>query len=152
MFAVFPEFFSLSIAKSYHLFIYFYFLCTWLRVFKIRILFGPKSNENSEWRRLYSEEFHNLYHSSNIIGVIKSRRLRWAGNVARMEEGRSAIKILRVNLQERDLQEDLGVGGRTMVKWILNKYGRYHCKGLRFFGSGWGLLESPCVCGIEPGS
>ena len=44
-----------------------------------------------EWRRLHNEELHSLYRSPNII---KSRRLRWAGHVARMEEGRSAFKIL----------------------------------------------------------
>ena len=43
------------------------------------------------------------YRSPNIVRVIKSRRLRWAGHVARMEEGRSAFKILTGNLQERDL-------------------------------------------------
>ena len=46
------------------------------------------------WRRLQNEEFHSLYRSTNIIRVIKSRRLRWAGHVARMEEGKSAFKIL----------------------------------------------------------
>ena len=48
-----------------------------------------------------NEELHSLYRSRNIVKVIKSRRLRRAGHVARMEEGRSAFKI--VNLQERDL-------------------------------------------------
>ena len=42
----------------------------------------------------YNEELHSLYRSSNIVRVIKSRKLRWAGHVARMEEGRSAFKIL----------------------------------------------------------
>ena len=46
-----------------------------------------------EWRRLHNEELHSLYRSSNIVGVIKSRRLRWAEHVAIME-GRSAFKIL----------------------------------------------------------
>ena len=45
-------------------------------------------------KRLHNEELHGLYRSSNIVNVIKSRRLRWAGRVARMEEGRSAFKIL----------------------------------------------------------
>ena len=68
-----------------------------LRVFENRILrwmFGPKRDENGEWRRLHNEELHSLYRSPNIIRVMKSRRLRWAGHVARMEEGRSAFKIL----------------------------------------------------------
>ena len=47
-----------------------------------------------EWRRLHNEKFHSLYRSPNIVRVIKSRRLRWAGHVARMEESRSAFKIL----------------------------------------------------------
>ena len=59
-----------------------------LRVFEIRILrriFGPKRDENGEWRRLHNEEIHSLYRSPNIVRVIKPRRLRWAGHVARME-------------------------------------------------------------------
>ena len=51
---------------------------------------GPRG----EWRRLHNEELHSLYRSPNKIRGIKSRRLRWAGHVARMEEGRSAFKIL----------------------------------------------------------
>ena len=68
---------------------------TRLRVFENRILrriFGPKRNENGEWKRLHNEELHSLYRSPNIIRKIKSRR--WVGYVSRMEEGRSAIKIL----------------------------------------------------------
>ena len=59
-----------------------------------RRIFEPKSDANEEWRRLHDEELHILYRSPNIVRVIKSRRLRWAGHVARMEEGRSAFKIL----------------------------------------------------------
>jgi hypothetical protein len=51
-------------------------------------------DENGEWKRLHNEELHDLYRSPNIVRVIKSRRLRWAGHVVRMEEGRSAFKIL----------------------------------------------------------
>ena len=68
-----------------------------MSVFENRILrrvFGPKGDENGEWRRLHNEELHSLYHSSIIFRVIKSRRLRWAGQVSRMEAGRSAFKIL----------------------------------------------------------
>ena len=48
-------------------------------------------DENGEWRRLHNEELHSLYRSPNTIRVIKSRRLRWAGHIARMEEGRSTF-------------------------------------------------------------
>ena len=78
-----------------------------VRVFENRILrriFGPKRDENGDWRRLHNEELHSLYRSSNIVRMIKSRRLRWAGNVARRDEGRSVFKILRgkTTTQPRD--------------------------------------------------
>ena len=60
----------------------------------LRRIFGPKRDENGEWKRLHNEELHSLYRSHNIVRVIKSRRLRWEGHVARMEENRSAFKIL----------------------------------------------------------
>ena len=50
-------------------------------------------DENGEWRMLHNEELHSLYGSPNIVRGIKSRRLRWAEDVARMEEGRSASKF-----------------------------------------------------------
>ena len=61
----------------------------------------PKKDRNVEWRKLHNEELHSLYRSFNIVRVIKSRRLIWAGHVAKMKEGRSAFKML--TLQERDL-------------------------------------------------
>jgi hypothetical protein len=51
-------------------------------------------NVNGELRRLHNEELHSLYHSPNILRVIKSKRLRWAGHVARMKEGRTDFRIL----------------------------------------------------------
>ena len=74
-----------------------------LRVFENRILrpiFESNRDEIREWRRLYNEERHSLCRSPSIVRVIKSRRLKWAGHVARMEEVRSAFKILTANLQE----------------------------------------------------
>jgi hypothetical protein len=65
-----------------------------LRVFENRVLrriFGPKRDEvTGEWRRLHNKELYALYSSTNIIRVIHSRRLRWAGHVARMGEKRKA--------------------------------------------------------------
>ena len=68
-----------------------------LRVFENRVLrgiFGAKRGEiTGEWRKLHNEELNNLYSYSNIAQVIKSR-MRWTGNVARMEERRGVHKVL----------------------------------------------------------
>ena len=71
-----------------------------LRVFENRILrriFGPKRDENVELKRLHNEEVLSLYRLPNIIRVIKSRRLMWAGHVARIEQAGSVFKILTGN-------------------------------------------------------
>jgi hypothetical protein len=69
-----------------------------LKVFENRVLrriFGPKGDEvTGEWRKFYSDELHNLYSSPDIIGQIKSRRMRWAGHLARMGEGRNMCRVL----------------------------------------------------------
>jgi len=69
-----------------------------LRVFENRVLrrmFGPKRDEvTGEWKKLHNEELNNLYSLPNIGWVIKSRRMRWAGHVARMGEGRGVYRIL----------------------------------------------------------
>jgi hypothetical protein len=69
-----------------------------LRVFENKVLrriFGPKRDEvTGEWRRLHNKELYSLYSSPIIIRVIKSRRLRWAGHVARMGERRGACRAL----------------------------------------------------------
>jgi hypothetical protein len=68
-----------------------------LRVFEnrvLRMIFGPKREEDRSWRKLHNDELHSLYSSPNIVRVIKSRRMRWAGHVARMGEGRGAYRVL----------------------------------------------------------
>jgi hypothetical protein len=105
-----------------------------LRVFENRVLrriFGPKRDEvTGEWRKLHNEELHNLYSSPDIIMQVKSRRMRWAGHVARMGEERKVYKVFvgkpegkRQLARSRHRWEDgirmavreIGLGG---VDWI----------------------------------
>ena len=69
-----------------------------LRVFGnmvLRRIFGRRRDEvTGEWRRLHNEELNGLYFSPNIVQVIKSRRMRWAGHVARMGSERGAYRVL----------------------------------------------------------
>jgi len=69
-----------------------------LRLFEnmvLRRIFGPRRDDvTGEWRRLHNEELSDLYSSPNILRVIKSRRMRWAGHVACMEEERGAYRVL----------------------------------------------------------
>jgi hypothetical protein len=68
----------------------------------LRRIFGPKRDEvTGEWRKLHNEELHNLYSSPDIIRQIKSRRMRWAGHVARMGEKRKVYKVLVGNHEGR---------------------------------------------------
>jgi hypothetical protein len=59
-----------------------------------RRIFGPKRDEVTGWRKLHNEELHNSYSSPSIIRMMKSRRIKWAGHVARMGEKRNAYRIL----------------------------------------------------------
>jgi hypothetical protein len=61
----------------------------------LRRIFGPKRDEmTGEWRKLHNEELHNLYSSPDIISQVRSRRVRWAGHVARMGDERKLYKVL----------------------------------------------------------
>jgi hypothetical protein len=60
----------------------------------LRRIFGPKREEDGSWKKLHNDELHSLYSSPNIVRVIKSRRIRWAGHVARMGEGRGVYRVL----------------------------------------------------------
>jgi hypothetical protein len=85
-----------------------------LRVFENRVLrkiFGPKREEGGSWRKLHNDELHDLYSSPNIVRVIKSRRMMWAGHVARMGEGRGVYRVLVGRPEGR------GSLGRPRCRW-----------------------------------
>ena len=98
-----------------------------LRVFENRVLrrvFGSKTNEvTGEWRKLHNEELNDLYCSQNIVRVIKWRRMRWAGHVARMCVGEAYKGFWWGKPSERDHLGDPGVDGRIMLRWIFRKLG-----------------------------
>jgi hypothetical protein len=97
----------------------------------LRRIFGPKRDEVTEgWRKLHNEELHGLYSSPSIVRVIKARRMRWAGNVARMGDVRGAYHILvgwpegrrplgrpRRKLED-NIKMDLGEIGFGDMDWI----------------------------------
>ena len=88
-----------------------------LRVFDNMVLriFGPRRDEvTGEWRRLHNEELYDLYSSPNIVRVIKSRRMRWAGHVARMGEERVVYRVLVGKPEGKRPQ------GRPRRRWVDN--------------------------------
>ena len=89
-----------------------------LRVFEnmvLRRIFGPRRDElTGEWRRLHNEELNDLYSSPNIVRAIKSRRMRWAGHVARMGEDRGMYRLLLGKSEGRRTM------GRLRRRWVDN--------------------------------
>jgi hypothetical protein len=108
-----------------------------LRVFENRVLrriFGLKRDEvTGDWRKLHNEELHNLYPSPIIFRKIKSRRMRWAENVATNGENRNAYMFLVGKLEgKRPLGKP--TSGRVILKWILERY-----DGMAWTGFIWSL-------------
>jgi len=97
-----------------------------LRVFENRVLrriFGRRRDEvTGEWRKLHNEDLNGLYSSPNIVRVIKFRRMRGAGHVARMGRGEAYTGFWWGNLRERDHLGDAGVDGRIILGWIFRKW------------------------------
>jgi hypothetical protein len=88
----------------------------------LRRIFGPKREEVAGgWRRLHNEELHNLYTSPNTIWVTKSRKMKWADHVARMEGMRIVLKMLVGKPERKNHWEDQGVDGSIILEWILEK-------------------------------
>ena len=101
-----------------------------LRVFENRRIFGSKRNEvTREWRKLHNEEPNNTYSSPNVVRVIKSRRMRWVGHVARMGGEKSVYRVLMGRPEckrplgrprrrwEDNYKMDLQEGGCGGMKW-----------------------------------
>ena len=85
----------------------------------LRRIFGSRKDEvTGERRRLHNEKLNDLYSSPNIVRVIKSRRMRWAGHVACMGEERGCIGSWWGNWREGDHWGDLGVQGWIILGWI----------------------------------
>jgi len=102
-----------------------------LRVFENRVLrriFGPKRDEvTGEWRKLHNEELVGLYSSTNMLWVIKSTIMRWAGLVARMGKRRSVHRILvgkpdgKIPFERYHLG-DTGADEMIILRWIFWKW------------------------------
>jgi hypothetical protein len=117
-----------------------------LRAFENRVLrrrFWSKRDEvTGEWRKLHDQKLNNLYCSPNIVPMIKSSRLRWAGHVACMGRRDVYTGFWWGNLRERDHLEDPAVNGRIILKLLLRKWDGKAWTGLIWLkiGTGGGLL------------
>jgi hypothetical protein len=88
----------------------------------LRRIFGPKRDEvTGMWRKLHNEELHDMYSSPNIVRVIKSKRMRWVGHVARTGRVEACIGFCLVHLRTRDHSGDPDVDGRIVLRWIFKK-------------------------------
>jgi hypothetical protein len=88
----------------------------------LRRVFGPKRDEvTGEWRQLHNEELRDLYSLPNSVRVVKSRRMKWAGHVARMGEGRGMHGVLVGKPEGKYHWEDRDVDGRIILRWIFRK-------------------------------
>jgi hypothetical protein len=96
-----------------------------LRVFENRVLrriFGPKRDEvTGEWRKMHNGELQNLYSSPDIIRQLKSRRMRWAGHVARMGAGRNVYRVLVEKTEGERLLETSRCRWKMGSKWTLGR-------------------------------
>ena len=94
----------------------------WHVCHRVLTIFGPKRDKvTGEWRKIHNEERDDLYCPPNMVQVIKSRRMRWAGRVARMGEGRGVHRVLVGKPEgKRPLGRD--VDGRIILRWIFRKW------------------------------
>jgi hypothetical protein len=123
---------------------YIYIYICRLRAFENRVLrkiFGPKRGEvTGGWRKLHNEELHILYSYPSIIRMIKSRKMRWAGHVARIWEKMEYIKDIGGKSIRKEHWKDQDVGDWTILKEMLEREDRVVETGpiwLRIGTSGW---------------
>ena len=89
----------------------------------LRIIFGPKRDEATrEWRKPRNEELNDLYSSPNIVRVIKSRRVRWAGHVARMGERRGVCRVLVGKPEGGRPFGGPSIDRRIILRWMFKKW------------------------------
>ena len=112
-----------------------------LRVFEnmvLRRIYGSMSDGvRGEWKRLHNEELNDLYSSPNIVRVVKSRIMRWAGHVARTGEERGCIGSCWGSRREGDHWGDLGVDGWIILGWVSRRWNVGIWTGL-----GWPRIET----------
>ena len=101
----------------------------------LRRVFGPKRDEvRGEWRKLHNEELNDLYSLPNIVRVVKSRRMCWAGHVARMGEDGGVHRVLVGKPEGKRPLERPRRRWRTILKWIFR-----NLEGV--LGTGWSWLR-----------
>ena len=124
-----------------------------LRVFEnsvLRRIFGPKRDEVTwKWRKLNNRELGDLYSSLNSVRVIKSRRMRWTGHVARVGEGRGVYWGL---LWKPEVKRPLGRPRRRWENNIKMDLLIVGCVGMDWIKltQDWGQVAGTCECGNEP--
>jgi hypothetical protein len=100
----------------------------------LRRIFGPKRDEVTKgWRKLHNKELHNMYSSPSIIRMIKSRRMKWAGQVALMGEHRNAYRIL---VEKPKRKRPLGRSRRWCVDNIKMDLREIKCDGMGWIDVG----------------
>jgi hypothetical protein len=122
----------ITVLLCFYFFVYCFIFVNSVLLFNtmLRRIFGPKREEDGSWRKLHNYKLHGLYFSPNIVRVMKLRRMRWSGNVARMGEGRDVYRVL---VGRPEGKRPLGrprLCGRITLRWTLGRLGSMGQTGL----------------------